>query len=118
MKFLVIKNLDKDTLAAVVCHDSGGNIWWCAYNTTYREILRLMFSHNGLWVEDKVGPRAYVRRRVSLQDAGFLDAFKHRLSTPYVAHMSGVIQERNPETAVNRVWAMFSPSAHSEVVTL
>lgn len=119
MRFFVIKNHDIGILAAIVVkNDSDEKIYFSAYNKTYEEVLRSIFSQKKFLVESREDGRTIVRKEVRKGDPSYFDVLKDRIDSPYAVHVGGTVQEVRPEDALRKLWAMFSPKEVREIVSV
>jgi hypothetical protein len=116
MRFLVVKHMDTEALAAILTQDNLGKIWFNSHSAWFEELLKGQLTRGRFFKEEKLDDRTYIKRLISTEDKDFLDFFKTKIIPPYRAYVTGEIAESSAQEALNRLWRIFSPKAPREAV--
>jgi len=116
VKYLLIRDNDRGTLAAIIAQDFSGKIWYTAYNKNYESVLETLLRAPAIYVEERADDRTVIRKRLGRGDDGYLNALKMKLAVPYVPHAMGNIKARTPQEAMTKLWKLFSPGLPREII--
>ena len=119
MKCLLIKNKDNNKLSAIVLQGIDKKLYYTALTQTYSNVLKIMFSQARFYVEIRKDDRTIVKRQVKPSDPRYLEVLKTKILPPNVIYAEAVVEPKevkNPSDALEKVWKMFSPFPHQEIV--